>query len=148
MTDVDRRNAIVCGAAALAVVALPSCSPQPSGAATKPGPHNKPPDKSASAQRPLASLAKLPHAAPFPVNDPESGAEAYLIRRGADVVMRTATCTHQGCIVAWFAAEHRLRCPCHGATYDAWSGRVLSGPAPLPLREIPTRVRAGMVYRA
>lgn len=43
-------------------------------------------------------------------------------------------CTHLGCTVE-IAGAH-LVCPCHGSTYDR-AGRVLRGPASLPLRDFP-----------
>jgi Rieske Fe-S protein len=46
-------------------------------------------------------------------------------------------CTHLGCTVEIEGA--RLVCPCHGSTYDR-SGRVLQGPAPLPLTRYQTRM--------
>jgi cytochrome b6-f complex iron-sulfur subunit len=42
-------------------------------------------------------------------------------------------CTHLGCTFPWNANENQFQCPCHGSLYDA-EGRVLRGPAPLPLR--------------
>ena len=48
-------------------------------------------------------------------------------------------CTHLGCTVDIEGA--RLICPCHGSTYDR-SGRVLKGPAELPLASYRTHVSA------
>ncbi|MDB5033517.1 MAG: plastoquinol--plastocyanin reductase [Chlorobi bacterium] len=43
-------------------------------------------------------------------------------------------CTHQGCTINDFNASlMRFECPCHGSRYDA-EGKVLRGPAPLPLK--------------
>lgn len=41
-------------------------------------------------------------------------------------------CTHLGCVVPWIQAENKFMCPCHGSQYDS-KGKVLRGPAPLPL---------------
>lgn len=43
-----------------------------------------------------------------------------------------AVCTHLGCVVPWIMAENKFMCPCHGSHYDR-EGKVLRGPAPLPL---------------
>jgi len=43
-----------------------------------------------------------------------------------------AVCTHLGCVVPWIMAENKFMCPCHGSHYDR-HGKVLRGPAPLPL---------------
>jgi Rieske Fe-S protein len=42
------------------------------------------------------------------------------------------TCTHRQCIVAYKAADHEIKCPCHGSRYDL-EGRVVHGPAPRAL---------------
>jgi Rieske Fe-S protein len=46
-------------------------------------------------------------------------------------VAHTAVCTHQGCVVA--AAGKELHCPCHGSKFDAFTGKVIHGPASQPL---------------
>ena len=48
-------------------------------------------------------------------------------------------CTHLGCTVDIEGA--RLVCPCHGSTYDR-SGKVLQGPAELPLARYRTDLSA------
>lgn len=96
----------------------------------------------------LALVEQMPEGTPVPVTVPGSGLEGFLVRRGGRVVMRSSTCTHQGCIVRWAAGEREMRCPCHGATYDPWTGAVLGGPAPEPLPSISVRVVSGRVYLA
>ena len=48
---------------------------------------------------------------------------------------RSAFCTHLGCVVEWNSTEHSWDCPCHGSRF-APDGRVLNGPALVPLAEI------------
>jgi glycine/D-amino acid oxidase-like deaminating enzyme/nitrite reductase/ring-hydroxylating ferredoxin subunit len=54
--------------------------------------------------------------------------------RDADGVLslRSATCTHMGCLVGWNEAERTWDCPCHGSRFTT-AGRVISGPAEAPL---------------
>ena len=59
------------------------------------------------------------------------------------VVAFSAICTHMGCTVAPQGAT--LVCPCHGSHYDAFTGKVLSGPAPKPLPSVPVKVQGSDV---
>jgi cytochrome b6-f complex iron-sulfur subunit len=55
----------------------------------------------------------------------------------------SAICTHQACTVAPDGNE--LRCPCHGSVYNAFTGAVISGPAPAPLPEVGVQIVDGEV---
>ncbi|NHN87692.1 QcrA and Rieske domain-containing protein [Acetobacter conturbans] len=54
-------------------------------------------------------------------------------------------CQHAGCLVSdWNAQRHLLVCPCHGSAYDVdQGGRVVEGPAPLPLPFVPVSSENG-----
>jgi menaquinol-cytochrome c reductase iron-sulfur subunit len=54
----------------------------------------------------------------------------------------SAVCPHLGCSVQWADAEHKFRCPCHGATYAA-DGAKLGGPAPRGMDSLNSQVQNG-----
>ena len=71
--------------------------------------------------------------------------QGALIRRGIHMVAayreedgtlheRSASCTHQGCILRFNAMEKSWDCPCHGSRFDV-QGKVLNGPAVIDLPE-------------
>lgn len=49
--------------------------------------------------------------------------------------LRSAVCTHAGCIVHFNTLERCWDCPCHGSQFGV-DGAVLSGPATKPLEEV------------
>jgi glycine/D-amino acid oxidase-like deaminating enzyme/nitrite reductase/ring-hydroxylating ferredoxin subunit len=59
---------------------------------------------------------------------------AYRDESGA-TTLRSATCTHMGCVVGWNEAERTWDCPCHGSRFKP-NGDVLSGPAESPLAKV------------
>jgi glycine/D-amino acid oxidase-like deaminating enzyme/nitrite reductase/ring-hydroxylating ferredoxin subunit len=66
----------------------------------------------------------------------EENGTKLAVYRDADgaTQVRSATCTHMGCIVAWNAAERTWDCPCHGSRFKP-TGEVMAGPAKSPLAE-------------
>ena len=58
----------------------------------------------------------------------------------------SAICTHQGCLVG--CRDKEIVCDCHASFFDPSNGKVLSGPAPTPLPEVPIEVRDGVIFTA
>ena len=72
------------------------------------------------------------------VNDIRPG-EGAIVRRGlrkvaayrdesGKLTVRSAICTHLGCIVAWDPSAKGWSCPCHGSLFSP-DGKVINGPA-------------------
>lgn len=59
----------------------------------------------------------------------------------------SATCTHQGCLVAE-VADGTINCTCHGSRYAVADGSVVGGPAPSPLAEQAITVDDGSITLA
>jgi rieske iron-sulfur protein len=65
-----------------------------------------------------------------------------LARSASGVVAYSSICTHQGCDVkTWMSKESVLACYCHASKFNLFDGaKVVSGPAPSPLRAIPLKL--------
>lgn len=66
------------------------------------------------------------------------------------IVAYSAVCTHLGCIISqWVAEKGAALCPCHGGTYDlAHGARVIAGPPPRPVPQLPLKVESGVLVAA
>jgi Rieske Fe-S protein len=63
----------------------------------------------------------------------------FLVKSGDQIRAIDSTCTHLGCRTRFNAELGQIECPCHGGVYDI-AGRVVAGPPPHPLDELPTRI--------
>jgi len=59
---------------------------------------------------------------------------AYRDKRGK-LHLRSATCTHAGCLLHWNAFETCWDCTCHGSHFSV-DGEPLNAPAFMPLAEV------------
>jgi Rieske Fe-S protein len=138
------RRTVLAGAAgtamatSLAVAGLAGCAGDGGdGGSAGPGGSSASPRSTSSLRAgagPLATTADIPVGTGrvFPA------ARVVVVRTADDEFLAySATCTHQACAITVLSAQ-KLRCPCHGSTFDTADGAVLSGPAPRPLprREI------------
>ncbi len=65
-------------------------------------------------------------------------------RPGKGYIALSRVCTHLGCLVNYDEEKERLVCPCHAGIYDL-DGRVLSGPPPRPLQQLPLKVEGNKI---
>jgi Rieske Fe-S protein len=80
-----------------------------------------------------ALAVKLADGNPLLVTQPTAG----------EIHVFSAVCTHQRCTV--LPGHGELDCPCHGSRFDLTTAKVIGGPAPRPLPEIPSKVQGGHV---
>jgi Rieske Fe-S protein len=69
------------------------------------------------------------------------GTDAILFKtKDEKVYALSRICTHEGCSVDFDLAQNKLICPCHGATYEALDGNVISGPTQRSLKKINVKI--------
>jgi Rieske Fe-S protein len=61
--------------------------------------------------------------------------DVIVVKLASEIIVFSSRCTHAGCKIN-HEINGRLVCPCHGSAFDASSGKVLNGPAGLPLKQI------------
>ena len=59
-----------------------------------------------------------------------------VVKSASSIKVFSNKCTHAGCRINQ-EIDGQLVCPCHGSRYDSATGKVLQGPAGLPLSLIP-----------
>jgi cytochrome b6-f complex iron-sulfur subunit len=124
--QLTRRGVLAIGAVGLSAGTLAACSQakSPSGATGGSG----------SSGGPLAKLSDIKVGEAIAATGPD-GAKIIIARPTQNTVAAfSAICTHQGCAVVPNGKE--LDCPCHHSSYNATTGTVIAGPAPLPLPSV------------
>ena len=93
----------------------------------------------------LAPSSRLPRGQGATYPDPGDGSPDIIIR-GTDgkLTAFSAVCTHAGCTVGYEGGQ--LVCPCHGGTFDAHTGAVISGPPPQGLAARRVLEAGGNIY--
>jgi thiosulfate dehydrogenase [quinone] large subunit len=78
-----------------------------------------------------------------------NGMPAVLFRTKTGVFAYSATCTHEGCTVAYKSSNKSLYCPCHGAEFDPFAnGKAVQGPARDALSAVKVKVEGNWVVLA
>ncbi len=140
MTRMTRRAALGLAGAGATAIGLAACSPvADSPAPGTAGDEGVQPSPDA-AGTPSVATSDVPVGGSLIVATGNSGNPAIAIAqpKAGEFVAHTAVCTHQGCIVA--AAGAQLQCPCHRSKFDAFTGKVINGPARLPLDAVTVAV--------
>jgi thiosulfate dehydrogenase (quinone) large subunit len=93
----------------------------------------------------LAPSSRLPRGQGATYRDPADGSPDIVIRdANGKLTAFSAVCTHAGCTVGFQGGQ--IVCPCHGGTFDAHSGQVISGPPPQGLAQRRVVEAGGQIY--
>jgi len=135
-----RRTVLAAGVAGggmvAGIVALAACAKK--AGSTTPGS-----TPSASSGQRLVALSSVPVGSAVSATLAD-GARVVVAQPTQGVVACfSAVCTHAGCTVE--PSGKLLECPCHGSVYDAATGKVLQGPAALPLPPVTVHLDGGEV---
>lgn len=128
--QLTRRGVLAIGAVGLSAGTLAACSKAPSSGGSGSG--------GSGSSGPLAKLSDIKVGEAIAATGPDGG-KIIIARPTQDTVAAfSAICTHQGCAVV--PAGQQLDCPCHGSTYNATTGAVITGPAPRPLPTVAVKL--------
>lgn len=70
---------------------------------------------------------------------------AFRTKAGTPILV-SSVCTHLGCTVQNKLREGKLFCPCHISYFELESGKVIEGPAKIPLPKIPYVIENGEIF--
>ena len=150
MSQLDRRGllkAACLGCAALGLSACGGSSAQTAGESPSSGasPAGTSPT-AAAGPAVIVKLADIPVGSSISARAP-SGPKILLARPTATTVVAfSSVCTHQQCTVE--PDGKQFACPCHGSTYDAFTGKNIGGPAPKPLAPFAVKISGADVVEA
>jgi thiosulfate dehydrogenase [quinone] large subunit len=117
----------------------PAAAPAPAAPAAAPSPRVP-----AGAVR-LAPSHRLPRGQGGTYPDPTDGSPDIVVRApDGKLTAFSAVCPHAGCTVGFEGGQ--IVCPCHGGTFDAHTGQVISGPPPDGLSRKHVVESDGMIY--
>ena len=153
MTELDRRGLLKAACIGCAALGLTACggssAPAPAAAgspSTAPSTSGGGASPSAAGNAVIVKLADIPVGGSISATAP-SGPKILLARPTATTVVAfSSVCTHQQCTV--LPDGKRFACPCHGSTYDAFTGMNTGGPAPSPLHPFAVKISGTDVVEA
>ena len=91
---------------------------------------------------PIARLDQVPRGSAYRTTHGDD--PLILVNVDGKLTTFLAVCTHEGCPLGWNPTQHLIRCPCHGSAFDT-TGKVVNGPARLPLTPLRTITERGEV---
>jgi Rieske Fe-S protein len=102
-------------------------------------------------------IALLDVGTPVRVNFVQSATDAWLETRtlngvwlftedGEKFKAYNGHCTHLGCSYVYDKEHGNFFCPCHRGQFDVKTGKVLAGPPPRSLDELPVQIRDSAVF--
>lgn len=129
-SSLPRRTVLAVGVAGTAGVALAACSG--SDAAGEAAGTGEPGSTAPGGTQPAVPQAGGAATA-VPVGGAAivaAGKNTYVVAQPTEgqFVAHSAVCPHQGCLCNQIQADRAI-CPCHGSTFNAVTGEVLTGPA-------------------
>lgn len=143
-SGIPRRGVIVTSAGAAAAASLlTACGGDdtPSGSQSPASSSNG--GSAGGGGRSLVKLADVPVGGAVSAKGADGKPLIVAQPTAGQAVCFSAICTHMGCEVAPDGAT--LKCPCHGSTYEAATGKNTGGPAPRPLAAVTVKVVGGEV---
>lgn len=144
-TSVTRRAALAAGVAGTAGVALAACSN--GGTATAPASESAAATAPSTGSTPggtvVAQVSEIPKGGGTIAG---TAGDAYVVSQTNDgeVACFSAVCPHEGCLCNRVQGDQAV-CPCHGSTFDVFTGEVTRGPAQSGLARVETTVSKGQV---
>lgn len=138
-----RRTLLAAGAATAGVVVVAGCGSGSSSAESTTPTLGAGSTGGTGGTAPLIAVADVPVGGAASATESDGSPVIVSQPKAGEIVAFSAVCTHRGCTVAPDGAQ--LHCPCHGSVYDAFTGEVISGPAPSPLPKVSVDVKKGEV---
>lgn len=72
--------------------------------------------------------------------------QVWVVKKSSDdIKVFSPICTHLGCRYNWDEDKKQFVCPCHNSVFTI-DGKVVSGPAPRDLDELPVDIKDGDLY--